>query len=143
MKVLEQRAAMEEEMKTTNTNTNTDRLLWMSSSNTTPPTSPLTPPISTETVSFCSQNEDLLAAAASRPVLKKEEGEEEAMVTEENFLNDEAGDITKCLNLQLPTGMEKLELQLPKFGSQDPFYAPLCSPWLDNWLIPYANVLNL
>lgn len=131
LKVLEQRAAMEEEeVKTTNTNTNT-----------TPPTSPLTPPISSETVSFCSQNKDLLAAAASRPVLKKEE--EAAMVTEENFLNDEAGDITKCLNLQLPTGMEKLELQLPKFGSQDPFYAPLCSPWLDNWLIPYANALNL
>ncbi|XP_022762977.1 NAC domain-containing protein 35-like [Durio zibethinus] len=127
LKVLEQRAALEEELKAMNTS----------------PSSPLS---SLETTSFCSPKEDSMPSLSVVPqmVFKKEIEEEEAMVEEkkdgiakENKVSSES--------LQLPLGKEKLpELQLPKMLSdwtQDQFWAQLNSPWFQN-LTPYANILN-
>ncbi|XVF00795.1 hypothetical protein REPUB_Repub04eG0032400 [Reevesia pubescens] len=128
LKVLEQRAALEEELKATNTS----------------PSSPLS---SLETISFCSPEEDLVPSISVIPqvVFKKEiEEEEEAMVDEKK--DGIAKENKICSeSLKLPIGVEKLpELQMPKFLSdwtQDQFWAQINSPWFQN-LTPYANILN-
>ncbi|KAA8546160.1 hypothetical protein F0562_020946 [Nyssa sinensis] len=132
LKVLEQRAAMEEEMKSI-------KVLQ--------PSSPLTLPM--DTVSFFSQHEDLVPPiAAQQLVLKKEDVEIELDFEEKNNKVTEEinqGSTTSSNALHLPFGKELPELQLAKFNmdwTQDPFcWTQLRSPWLDNFT-PSPNVLN-
>uniref|UniRef100_A0A5B7AWW2 Putative NAC transcription factor 29-like n=1 Tax=Davidia involucrata TaxID=16924 RepID=A0A5B7AWW2_DAVIN len=125
LKELEQRAAMQEEMK---------------SIHAFQPSPPLTPPIS-----FCSQHEDLVAPQV---VFKEEKEDEDIFLVLEEKLNEEEAEesVGTSSNSQLPSAKEKLpELQVPKFNmewTQDPFWTQLRSPWLDNLNTPYANVLN-
>lgn len=130
LKVLEQRAAMEEELKTMKN------------------TSPSSPHSSLETISFCSPKKDRVASISVVPkvaVFKKEIEEEEAMVEEK--ISNAIGKENKLssASLHLPLGNENLpELQLPKMLSdwtQDQFWTQLNSPWFQN-LTPYANILN-
>ncbi|KAL7257316.1 hypothetical protein ACSBR1_003592 [Camellia fascicularis] len=126
LKVLEQRAAMEEEMKTT-----LPLLL---------PSPPMTPPLMDTTISVYSQNESLVMApmVAQHVAFKKEhdhENNELLTMVEEETYEEEAKQERKG---KLP------ELQVPRFSmdwTQDPFWTQLRSPWLDNWT-PYANVPN-
>ncbi|CAK9153919.1 unnamed protein product [Ilex paraguariensis] len=126
LKVLEQRAAMEEQMKTIHALA---------------PTSPLM-----DTMSFCSQaDEFIVPMPASHMVFKKEDEEILQFDERENVETGEAeGNISSTL--QLPSGIEKLaELQVPKFSmdwTQDPFWTQLRSPWLENYTLYTANVLN-
>ncbi|KAB2043220.1 hypothetical protein ES319_D01G001300v1 [Gossypium barbadense] len=120
LKVLEQRAAMEEELKNTS--------LPSSSSFS-----------SMDTISFCTPKQDLV-------VFKKEE-DEEAMVKEKRSdgIAKEQKKISSA-SLQLPLGNENMgQLQIPKMltdWTQDQFWAQLNSPWFKN-LTPYvANILN-
>ncbi|XVF45647.1 hypothetical protein PTKIN_Ptkin02bG0223700 [Pterospermum kingtungense] len=122
LKVLEQRAAMEEEsMKTMNTS---------------PSSSPLSS--SMETISFFSPREDFSPPVSVPQVVFKKEIKEEK---EEEKMEKKIS----SASLQLPLGKEILpELQLPKFlsdWSQDQFWAQLNSPWFQN-LTPSANILN-
>lgn len=115
LKVLEQRAAMEEELKAIKN------------------TSPSSPLSSMETISFCSPKEaQVPPITAPQMFFKKEEEEQKTMVENK-----------RCL--QLPLGSEKLpELRMPKVPSdwtQDQFWAQLNSPWFQN-LATYANILN-
>ncbi|XWS67654.1 hypothetical protein CRYUN_Cryun04dG0024400 [Craigia yunnanensis] len=128
MKVLEQRAALEEELKTMNTSTLS----------------------SLETISFCSPTEDLLPSISVPQVISKKEIEEEdedkAMVEEKKDGVVKENKISSA-SLQLPLGKEILpELQLPKMLSdwtQDQFWTQLNSPWFQNLISsPYANILN-
>ncbi|XVE48759.1 hypothetical protein DITRI_Ditri01bG0028100 [Diplodiscus trichospermus] len=130
LKVLEQRAAMEEESKRMNT-------------------SPSSPPSSLETTSFCSPKEDFLPFISEPQVVFKKEIEEED--EEENAMVEKKKDgLAKenkisSASLQLPLGQGNLpELQLPKMlcdWTQDQFWTQLNSPWFQN-LTPYANILN-
>lgn len=131
LKVLEQRAAMEEEMKN------------FHASPSSPPTSSL------EIGSFYStQQEDHHLQQQPMPpvhniVFKKEA--EEVLGLQDKL--DERGVETKVssTSLQIPLGRGQLpELQVPKLTmdwTQDPFWTQLNSPWLQN-LTPYANILN-
>ncbi|XWS62591.1 hypothetical protein CRYUN_Cryun06bG0024100 [Craigia yunnanensis] len=125
LKVLEQRAAQEEELKTMNTS----------------PSSPLS---SLENISFCSPKEDFLPSVSVPQVVFKKEIEEEAMVEEKKDGMAKENKISSA-SLQLPFGKEILpELQLPKMlndWTQDQFWTQLNSPWFQN-LTPYANILN-
>ena len=121
LKVLEQRAAMEEEMK------------FHAS-----PSSP--PSTSLDNISFCTQPEDqLMAMTPVHNIIFKKEVEE-VLATEEKKDNK-----VYSTSLQLPLGKDKLpELQVPKLTmdwGQDQFWTQLNSPWLQN-LTPYANILN-
>ncbi|CAK7329395.1 unnamed protein product, partial [Dovyalis caffra] len=123
LKVLEQRAAMEEEMKTV-----------QASPSSSPPSSSL------DTMSFCSQLEDPVPTIlpSQRLVFKKE-------IEDNNRIRYEKAEEIKGPSLQLPMGKDKLpELQVPsKFSmewNQDPIWS-LNSPWLQN-LTPYADILN-
>ena len=131
LKVLEQRAALEEESKAMNN---------------TPPSSPL---LSLETISFCSPKEDLVPSiSVPQVVFKKEIKEEEKEAKVEEKRSDGIAKERKIssASLQLPLGKEKFpELQLPKVLSdwtQDQFWTLLNSPPFQN-LTPYANILNL
>ncbi|GLT42999.1 hypothetical protein SLA2020_169760 [Shorea laevis] len=126
LKVLEQRAALEEETKAMQT---------FSSS----------PQSSVETISFCIPQEEFSASFSVPQVVLKQEKEDTPMV---DVMKDEMVKENKkesSASLQMPLGKEKLpELQLPKMGmdwTQDPFWTQLNSPWLQN-LTPYANILN-
>ncbi|XP_027361228.1 NAC domain-containing protein 22 [Abrus precatorius] len=136
LKVLEQRAAIEEEMK---------QMVG----------SPASPPSSTDTMSFNSPQEDqnVPLPMLQHVVLKKEsetETEEMAYVSvpKQEKLRTQLplkDNKTTCgTSLQLPLGRDKLpELQLPIFPdwTQDTFWAQLNSPWLPN-LTPYSNIIN-
>ena len=126
LKVLEQRAAMEEEMK-------------FHASPSPPPASSL------ETISFCTPQEDQLMAITpvQNVVFKKEV--EDVLAKEEKKDDRPLESKVSPTSLQFPLGKEKLpELQVPKLAmdwNQDPFWTQLNSPWLQN-LTPYANILN-
>ncbi|KAE9620255.1 hypothetical protein Lal_00019497 [Lupinus albus] len=118
LKVLEQRAALEEETK---------QLVG-------------SPPSSTDTMSFNSQMEDqTMPLPYFQHVLKKEAEEMVSMPVQENKK-------TCITSLQLPLGNEMLpELQLPMMTTdwtQDSFWAQLNSPWLQNLTPTYYNILN-
>ncbi|KAK8518667.1 hypothetical protein V6N13_018054 [Hibiscus sabdariffa] len=102
LKVLEQRAAMEEELKS------------MKNSNTSPSSS-------METVSFCSPKEGLVAAAAAPQLLFKKEMEEEKKP--EKKLQFPLGS-EKLPELQMPRMLSD--------WTQDQFWAQLNSPWFQN-----------
>lgn len=133
LKVLEERAAMElEEMKTT--------------PHTPQPSPPLTSPM--DTISFSTKYEEYWAepVAAQNMSFNKEEAED--LVKVEGNEYEEEADESKRNNtsLLLPLGKKKLpELQVPRLSmdwTQDTFWTQLRSPWLDNFMTPYANVLN-
>ncbi|KAL5791298.1 hypothetical protein ACOSQ2_006186 [Xanthoceras sorbifolium] len=152
LKVLEQRAAMEEEMKSISFHTSPSP----------PPSSP-SPSMTMETVSFFSQEEEQLfpppmVALPQQPqtlqphlILKKEE--QELVTPEKNNNNNEKKEssTTKTSSLKMPPGkLTNLpELQVPKTmttdWTQDPFWSQL-SPWLQNltqtFTPSYANILN-
>ncbi|KAL9415574.1 hypothetical protein AB3S75_043798 [Citrus x aurantiifolia] len=127
LKVLEQRAAMEEDQMKTSF------------------TSPSPPSPTLDTSSFCGQPEELLGPISLPHVMLKQEEQEVSMVqgtyTEEKT-------VSTATSLQLPQGKINLpELQVPKMNtdwSQDPIWSQL-SPWLQNIaqnLTPYASILN-
>nr|TKS05567.1 hypothetical protein D5086_0000136640 [Populus alba] len=124
LKVLEQRAAMEEEMKTIHAS---------------PSSSP--PPSSLDTMSFCSQLEDPVPPVlmpAQNLVFKKE-------IEDSNNVRYEKPNEIKRPSLHLPTGKDMLpELQVPSKLSmewnQDPIWS-LNSPWIPNFA-HYADILN-
>lgn len=146
LKVLEQRAAMEEEMKN-----------FHASPNSSPPTSSL------ETGSFFTQQEDYQLVApmpavhnivfkkeAHNIVFKKEAEEvlglaEEVLGLTEKVDERAVESKVSSTSMQIPFGRGQLpELQVPKLTmdwTQDPFWTQLNSPWLQN-LTPYANILN-
>lgn len=134
LKELEQRASIQEEETTA-----IDQSF-------TPPSYPTTPPM--DTFSFTNQRDDTLAPAAASHVVFKKEDEELLQALDESIMSDEVKESSNNngSTLQLPKGKENLtELQLPKFNmdwTQDPFWTQLRSPWLDNMMTPYANVLN-
>lgn len=126
LKVLEQRAAMEEEMK-------------FHASPSPPPASSL------ETISFCTPQEDqLMAITPVQNVVFKQEVED-VLAKEEKKDDRPLENKVSPTSMQFPLGKEKLpELQVPKLAmdwNQDPFWTQLNSPWLQN-LTPYANILN-
>ncbi|KAL8556576.1 hypothetical protein ACS0TY_004142 [Phlomoides rotata] len=111
LKVLEQRAAMEEEIRTYTS------------------MSPVTPPL--DSVSFCCDTiEDKINVGF------KKEKEETTMMMMMNPEEEESNKGRACSSLVLPNGILNLaELQVPKFSSdwsQDSFWAQF-SPWLDNF----------
>ncbi|KAI3446321.1 hypothetical protein Pfo_002986 [Paulownia fortunei] len=119
LKVLEHRAAMEEEIKT----------VWPYSS-----PSPLTPPM--DSVSFCNQSEVVNLESNNNMGFKKEN--EDIILVKEKY-GEALEESTKgraCSSLMLPNGKQNLaELQVPKFNmdwTQDSFWTQF-SPWLDNF----------
>lgn len=129
LKVLEQRAAMEEEIKSMH--------LYAS------PSSPMS---SMDTMSFCNNTEQEQTIVAPMPlnqmVFKREE-EQEILVVEEAEKKSPKRVVSSSINL--PSGKDMLfDLQVPRLSmdwTQDPFWNQLNSPWLQN-LTPYANILN-
>lgn len=125
MKVLEQRAAMEEEMKSLHA-------------------SPVCTPPLMETFSFCSTQEANLTPPMmpSHQTVLKKETEKLAPVKDEKEMDQLKG---SSQSVQLPLGKNKLpEIQVPKMTldwTQDTFWTQLTSPWLQN-LTPYANIIN-
>ncbi|MCH93545.1 protein FEZ-like, partial [Trifolium medium] len=134
LKVLEQRAAEEEEMK---------QMLG----------SPASPPSSTDTISFSytQQDQHVSLPMLFQQVIPKKESEPEINETETNdmvsFSHEKIVKDNKktCgTSLQLPLGKDNVpELQLPIAAdwTQDTFWAQLNSPWLQNWTA-YSNILN-
>ncbi|KAG4993808.1 hypothetical protein AAZX31_11G094800 [Glycine max] len=133
LKVLEQRAALEEEREKKQMVDN----------------SPASPPSSTDTMSFSSpQEEQNVPLPLLQHVLKKESETTEDMVVskQEKTTNQLTLKDTKSTcgtSLQMPFGKEKLpDLQLPMLSdwTQDTFWAQLNSPWLQNFTP--TNILN-
>ena len=123
LKVLEQRAAMEEEMK---------------AGHGSPSSSPMSS--SLDTISFCSSQQE--KPGPSMP-MQGMVFKQEVVVDEKQLGNVEEGTKGSSSTLQLPSG--KLpELQVPKSGidwTQDPIWTQLGSPWLQN-MNTYTNILN-
>lgn len=133
LKVLEQRAALEEEMK------NSFHVSSVS------PPSPLM-----DTFSFCSPREaDQLITPPNQMVLKKEVEEVGLVDHKDDDQERDAKDLMEAKassspTLRLPFGKNKLpEIQVPKNmdWTQDPFWTQLTSPWLQS-LTPYTNIMN-
>lgn len=141
LKVLEQRAAMEEEMKNFHAS----------------PVSPPSPLM--DTFSFCSQLETAdqfitpPLMATNQMVLKKEVEEVVPLVDHHQGQEKDGKQLmgvkgSSTPTLQLPLGKNKLpEIQVPKMTNmdwtQDSFWAQLASsPWLHHNLTPYANIMN-
>jgi hypothetical protein len=134
LKVLEQRAAEEEEMK---------QMLG----------SPTSPPSSTDTISFSytqQQDQHVSLPMLFQQVIPKKESEPEIENEIDDMVSFSHEKIVKdnkktCgTSLQLPLGKDNVpELQLPIAAdwTQDTFWAQLNSPWLQNWTA-YSNILN-
>jgi hypothetical protein len=134
LKVLEQRAAEEEEMK---------QMLG----------SPTSPPSSTDTISFSytqQQDQHVSLPMLCQQVIPKKESEPEIETEIDDMVSFSHEKIVKdnkktCgTSLQLPLGKDNVpELQLPIAAdwTQDTFWAQLNSPWLQNWTA-YSNILN-
>ncbi|XP_038887263.1 NAC domain-containing protein 6-like [Benincasa hispida] len=126
LKVLEQRAAMEEE------DANPFQASYSS------PASPF------ETISFCSQQEGMVPSVTpTHEVLNKEV--EVADMVDEKQEEKPVEPKSSSTSLQIPSELDKLtELQVPKLDmdwSQDLFWTQFNSPWLQT-LTPYASMLN-
>lgn len=144
LKVLEQRAAMEEEMKSFPANS---------------PNISSSPPTSMDTIissgsiqqQEAEPHHDLTAQIPKMPfnqmVFKEELAEDAALAValeDQQEEDEQAMEIKESRTaLQIPFGKDKLpELLVPKMSmdwTQDQFWAPMNSPWL---LTPYANILN-
>ncbi|KAJ8533718.1 hypothetical protein K7X08_007042 [Anisodus acutangulus] len=125
LKVLEQRAAIEEEMKTTK---------HVHGSH----------PI--DAMSFCSEHNELIAAS-----IAKDEVQDDILSVIDNNPYEVSVEIkgkNNCFRPNLLNGKDNLaELQVPKFNmdfTQDPVWMQLRSPWLENFisLTPSAFVHN-
>ncbi|KAG8368023.1 hypothetical protein BUALT_Bualt15G0002100 [Buddleja alternifolia] len=121
LKVLEQRAAMEE-------GTETGQAYCSPS--------PLTPPM--DSISFCNQFEDVnVTINESNSMGLKKENEDIKILVEEKYgeVIEETSKGRSCC-LMLPTGTQDIaELQVPKLNmdwTQDSFWTQLNSPWLEN-----------
>ncbi|KAJ8765012.1 hypothetical protein K2173_010484 [Erythroxylum novogranatense] len=129
LKVLEQRAAMEEE-------------ITMKTIQASPSSSP--PSSSYETISFFHQHEESVAPMSLQHMVFKEEVEEVATLRDDNK-TEKPNENIRGSSLQLNMDKDKLpELQVPKLGldnwSQDTWW--LNSPWLQN-LTPITNYCEL
>lgn len=133
LKVLEQRAALEEEREKKQMVDN----------------SPASPPSSTDTMSFSSpQEEQNMPLPLLQHVLKKESETEDMVVPKQEKITNQlvlkdTNKSTCGTSLQMPFGKEKLpDLQLPMLSdwTQDTFWAQLNSPWLQNFTP--TNILN-
>lgn len=141
LRVLEQRAAMEEEANTFNADTATTTTTFTSSS------SP--PPM--DTISTWSPIDDFALTSNNHAFLKKEAEEllgldnEISDIRSENYKDNNNNNNTSN-NLGLEKGKTNLtELQVPIFNmdwTQDPLWTQLRSPWLDILTPGYANILN-
>ncbi|CAI8617642.1 unnamed protein product [Vicia faba] len=148
LKVLEQRAAEEEEMKQIVVG------------------SPTSPPSSTDTISFnyTQQDQHVSVPFLFQQVIPKKESQHETepvtktethnmdslLVTEKPYYEKTMTQMkdnnkkTCGTSLQLPLGKDNVpELQLPIVTdwTQDTFWTQLNSPWLQNWTA-YSNILN-
>lgn len=127
LKVLEQRAAMEEEMKANHA-----------------AASPSSPMSSMDTITFCGQQEPMVAPMSFHHMVFKKE-EQEVIEDKKDDEPEKSQGVSSSSSLNLPSKKDVLpELQVPKFNmdwTQDPFWTQLNSPWLQN-LTPYANILN-
>lgn len=151
LKVLEQRAAEEEEMKQMVVG------------------SPTSPPSSTDTISFnyTQQDQHVPIPLLFQQVIPKKESQHEiepetktethnmvseAIMTEKpcyektmmTQMKDNNNKKACGTSLQLPLGKDNVpELQLPMVTdwTQDTFWTQLNSPWLQNWTA-YSNILN-
>ncbi|XP_057500744.1 NAC domain-containing protein 6-like [Actinidia eriantha] len=126
LKVLEERAAMEEEMKT---------------SPAFQPSPPLTPPM--DTISYSNPHEEYSTAPMTAHMVFKKE-EEDMLLVAEKWYEEATENKGTTSSLVLPSGKEKPVLQMPKLSmdwTQDSFWTQLRSPWLDN-LTPLASLLN-
>ncbi|CAN4114577.1 unnamed protein product [Withania somnifera] len=140
LKALEQRAAIEVEMKTT-------RHVHGS------PSSVIQP---MDAIPFCNEHHELIAPSITdqNPSLLmsivNNEVEDKILSVIENNLYEVAAEVkgkSNCFRPKLLNGQDNLaELQVPKFSmdfSQDPVWMQLRSPWLDNFsLTPSAFVYN-
>ncbi|KAI4297844.1 hypothetical protein L6164_037709 [Bauhinia variegata] len=127
LKVLEQRAAMEEEMKRS-------------------------PCSSTETISFSAQTQSQHqvgnAELKVQHVFPKKEADEDTLLhqLQHQHRNIKDKDKDNKTTLQLPFGIDKLsDLQVPTSNvdwTQDTFWTQLTSPWLQNLTPNYSNILN-
>ncbi|XP_055807708.1 NAC domain-containing protein 6 [Solanum dulcamara] len=140
LKVLEQRAAIEEEMNTTK---HVDA----------PPCSIIQP---MDAMSFCSEHHELMTASITDQSpniltsIAKDEVEDNILSITENNLFEVPAEIkgkSNCFRPKLRNGQGNLaELQVPIFSmdfSQDPVWMQLRSPWLDNFsLTPSPFVHN-
>lgn len=137
LKVLEQRAAEEEEMK---------QMVGSGSPTSSPPSS------STDTISFnyTQQDQHVSMPLLFQQVIPKKESEHEIIKTEDMVSLSSHEKIVKdnkkaCgTSLQLPLGKDNVpELQLPIAAdwTQDTFWAQFNSPWQQNWSA-YTNILN-
>ncbi|KAK9060283.1 hypothetical protein SSX86_020987 [Deinandra increscens subsp. villosa] len=144
MKVLEQRAAMEEEIKTPKLVPHPLSLEETNSFYT--QSDDLAPPI------YMASNDnefhqDLLLFLDEK--LKEETDPSTTSMQRVVTSNDNnMSSVNKAMSLRLPKEVQILhDLQLPKLNldwTQDSFWTQLCSPWLENIMLtsPYANVLN-
>lgn len=145
LKVLEQRAAMEEGM---------NKAAATATAHLSPP-SPFSPMETTS--SFTTQPYDQTPSMNTSKVVFKQELQEEVEDEQEvqGFITSPAQEYHKnkvmtkgsSSSLQMPTGKEKLpELQVPKMPvdwTQDSFWSQFNSPWLQGGFnTPYANILN-
>lgn len=126
LKVLEQRAAMEEEDAKT--------FHAFSSS----------PPSPFETISICSQQEGMVPSVTPTHETFKKELDVAVTINERKEEKAEEAKFSSK-SLQLPPGLDQLtELQVPKLSldwTQDLFWTQFNSPWLQT-LTPYASMLN-
>ncbi|CAB4290962.1 unnamed protein product [Prunus armeniaca] len=125
LKVLEQRAAMEEEIKNFHASPNTS-----------------SPPTSMETISFCSQpQEDLTLQMPKNNVVLKQEMEDASLTEAKEPKEEKAMEIKGS---PPPPTYILPELQVPRLSmdwTQDTFWTQMNSPWLQN-LTPLPNLLN-
>lgn len=134
LKVLEQRAAIEEEMK---------QMLGS--------LSPASPPSSTDTMSQQEYHQYLSLPMSQNVVLPKKESQDdqaEEILSISTPRQESTKNKTTCgtSSIQLPLGKDNLpELQLPTIiatdWTQDTFWAQFNSPWMQNWT-SYSNILN-
>ncbi|PHT36117.1 putative NAC domain-containing protein 94 [Capsicum baccatum] len=140
LKVLEQRAAIEEEIKTA-------KHVHVSPCSITQPM---------DNVSFCNEHHELMDTSITYQShgflmsIAKDEVEEDILSVTENNQYEVSGEVKGKSNYFRPkllNGQDNLaELHVPKFSmdfSQDPVWMQLRSPWLDNFsLTPSAFVHN-
>lgn len=130
LKVLEQRAAIEEEMKHVHS----------SPCSTTPQTM--------DAMSFGNEHHELTDKSPDLfTSISKDEVDDDRLSVAENKVSAETKEKSNCFRPKLLNGQDSLaELQVPKFSmdfSQDPVWMQLRSPWLDNFILtPSAFVHN-
>nr|XP_004248638.1 NAC domain-containing protein 22 [Solanum lycopersicum] len=130
LKVLEQRAAIEEEMKHVHSSPCSTTLQTM------------------DAMSFGNEHHELTDKSPDLfTSISKDEVDDDRLSVAENKVSAETKEKSNCFRPKLLNGQDSLaELQVPKFSmdfSQDPVWMQLRSPWLDNFILtPSAFVHN-